>query len=670
MLHKIWAGGIKKQMWKRPVSSWNIALPWMLIVPFILQVLIVVSLVGYLSYQNGERAVADLTNQLTHEFGERVDENLSSYLAKAKLVNQLNSNAVARGDLKLDLEQANVQREKYLWQQMQLFHNLTWISLGAEKTGDSLGIWRPGASQDLQSSLSNESTNHFGNYYGLDRQGKRTTNLKIEKPAFDARTRPWYKEAIAAKKAIWTSIYAGFTSGTLFLAASQPLYQQDGQLVGVSATDISILDIQTFLAEHPVSANGQTFVIEKSGLLVASSSQEKIFKAIAGQKPQRVKARESKTPLIKATMQALIDRVGNLHNIQQRKKQHFSLDNSMQNHQMQSHQMQNFQFELDHQQQFVHVSSLTEQPELDWLVVIVVPATDVMAKIHAGTQATIWLCLLAVLSIIGLNILISRWLAQPIRALSQAMQKIAQGNFDDRVKSSGIKEFSTLATYFRKMSSEIQQSRAQLEEYSRSLEQQVSDRTQALQQEIKQREKAEASLQIANQELQNLAYVDGMTHIANRRRFDEQLEKEWHRMRREQQPLSLILCDVDYFKQYNDTYGHKVGDECLCHIARAIVAAARRSADLVARYGGEEFVMLLPNTPLAGATQVAHVIQSNIKNLQLHHRKSDVGKYVTASYGVACMIPDDHNEPEQLLLRVDKALYFAKRSGRDRIADS
>jgi diguanylate cyclase (GGDEF)-like protein len=250
------------------------------------------------------------------------------------------------------------------------------------------------------------------------------------------------------------------------------------------------------------------------------------------------------------------------------------------------------------------------------------------------------------------------------------MQKIAQGNFDDHVNSSGIREFSTLAIYFRKMSQEIQQSRSQLEEYSRSLEQQVSDRTQALQQEIKQRQIAEASLQIANQELQNLAYMDGMTHIANRRRFDEQLDQEWRRMKREHQPLSLILCDVDYFKQYNDTYGHQLGDECLCHIARAIVAAARRSADLVARYGGEEFVMLLPNTPLAGAKQVANSIQSNIKKLQLHHRNSDVSKYVTASYGVACMMPDDHNEPRQLLLRVDKALYYAKRSGRNRIADS
>ncbi len=646
MLRKIQASKVTE--WVKKKSSWKIALPWMLIVPFILQVSIIVGLVGYLSYRNGQQAVQDLTGQMMDVSSRQLEEKLTGYLATAKLANQLNSDAIWRGDLQLNLEQSNAQREKYLWQQMQLFNNLTWIGFGTEQNGNSLGIWRPGANQDLQFFISNQSTQHVGNYYAIDQQGQRTTQLKNKKQAFDTRTRPWYKEAIAAKTAIWTRIHPGVSPGNFFIAASQPLYQQNNQLVGVSVIDISLLDIQTFLAQHPVSPAGQTFVIEKSGLLVASSSQEETFRLEADQ-PQRVKALDSQTPLIKATMQALQQRVGNLTNIQQRQK---------------------FHFELDHQSQLVQVSSFTQKPGLDWLVVIVVPESDVMTKIYAGTKTTIWLCLVALIGIIALNIFISQWLATPIRALSKAIQKVAQGNFDYQVKTSGIQELSMLATSFSQMSQEIQQSRAQLEEYSRSLEQQVNDRTQALQQEIKQRQIAEVSLQAANQELKSLAYLDGMTRIANRRRFDDQLEKEWRRMKREKLPLSLILCDVDYFKQYNDTYGHQVGDECLCHIARAIAASAKRPADLVARYGGEEFVMLLPNTPLTGARQVASIIQSNIKNLQLHHQNSDVSEYVTASYGIASMIPNDHNEPRQLLLRVDKALYYAKRSGRDRIADS
>jgi diguanylate cyclase (GGDEF)-like protein len=197
----------------------------------------------------------------------------------------------------------------------------------------------------------------------------------------------------------------------------------------------------------------------------------------------------------------------------------------------------------------------------------------------------------------------------------------------------------------------------------------VSARTQALQAEIQQRQAFEAALQAANEELQNLAYLDGLTQIANRRRFDDQLMQEWARMKREQLPLSLILGDVDYFKQYNDTYGHQLGDECLCQVAKAIATAARRSSDLAARYGGEEFVVLLPNTPLAGAQKVAILMQTNIAALQLPHDNSAVSKYVTASFGIASMIPRNDNDAEQLLFQVDQALYEAKRSGRDRISD-
>lgn len=113
-----------------------------------------------------------------------------------------------------------------------------------------------------------------------------TTQLKGKRPAFDPRTRPWYKEAIAAGKPIWSSIYAGFTPGTIFIAASQPLYDPKGKLVGVSGTDLSLLSIQTFLAETPVSPTGQTFLIERSGLLVASSSQERPFQTSSSHYPQ------------------------------------------------------------------------------------------------------------------------------------------------------------------------------------------------------------------------------------------------------------------------------------------------------------------------------------------------------------------------------------------------
>ena len=163
------------------------------------------------------------------------------------------------------------------------------------------------------------------------------------------------------------------------------------------------------------------------------------------------------------------------------------------------------------------------------------------------------------------------------------------------------------------------------------------------------------------------ANLDGLTEIANRRYLDEQLDKEWHRCLREQQPLALIISDVDYFKRYNDTYGHQLGDECLIRIANALTRVTRRPGDLVARYGGEEFVAILPYTTSDGAWQVAEALQAELRHLQIPHASSDVNPYVTLSIGIASTIPTQQNTPEGLLAVADKALYGAKEGGRNRI---
>lgn len=174
-------------------------------------------------------------------------------------------------------------------------------------------------------------------------------------------------------------------------------------------------------------------------------------------------------------------------------------------------------------------------------------------------------------------------------------------------------------------------------------------------------------LEIANQELKNLANIDGLTKVANRRRFDEVLQQEWLILRREKFPLSLIFCDVDYFKLYNDTYGHPIGDECLQKIAKALQEVTKRPGDLVARYGGEEFAIILPNTPLLGAIYLAEEIQKKIKQLAIAHNSSQVSNIITLSLGVASIIPNLNNSPNTLLTMADRAVYQAKEQGRDRV---
>jgi diguanylate cyclase (GGDEF)-like protein len=182
-----------------------------------------------------------------------------------------------------------------------------------------------------------------------------------------------------------------------------------------------------------------------------------------------------------------------------------------------------------------------------------------------------------------------------------------------------------------------------------------------------QHKQDEKKLRLLNLELQKLAELDGLTKVANRRRFDDYLAQEWKRSLREEQPLSLILCDVDYFKAYNDCYGHLAGDECLQQVAKAMNDYVKRPADLVARYGGEEFVVLLPNTPVSGARRVASTLQDQIQSLHIPHAKSLVKPYVTMSLGIASVIPRPDLSLEDLIQSADMALYEAKRQGRDRL---
>ncbi len=172
-------------------------------------------------------------------------------------------------------------------------------------------------------------------------------------------------------------------------------------------------------------------------------------------------------------------------------------------------------------------------------------------------------------------------------------------------------------------------------------------------------------LEIANRELQRLASLDGLTGVANRRRFDEYLDAEWQHLAREKLPLSLILCDIDFFKKYNDTYGHQAGDACLRRVADALRFCARRSVDFVARYGGEEFAVILPNTTDIGATLVAEEIRTVVNALEIAHAQSAVSEHVTLSLGVACTQPSHSTTPSMLIASADAALYKAKAAGRN-----
>jgi len=192
-----------------------------------------------------------------------------------------------------------------------------------------------------------------------------------------------------------------------------------------------------------------------------------------------------------------------------------------------------------------------------------------------------------------------------------------------------------------------------LQKYNKNLEKEVKKRT--------------TQLEKANKQLSHLVNLDGLTQIPNRRCFDQHLNLEWQRHQRQKQNLSLLLIDIDYFKPYNDFYGHQRGDNCLTQVAQTIASTIKRPTDLAARYGGEEFVIVLPHTPPQGALAIAKSVQKAIFDLKIAHYKSPISKYITLSIGVATITPSAQHSPEDLIELADERLYRAKEKGRNKI---
>lgn len=600
-------------------DSNKVSIRMLVIIPFVIEIIVVVGIVGYLSLRNSQKAVNNLAYELQNKVTGRIVEHLDTYLEKPCLINQINLDAAK-------LEQFSWQNlprfERYFWEQINLFPSVTSIYVGMP-TGDMVGIDR-----ENPKTLLTKVTEGFPkrSFYLLNQQGKRTRRVEVQ-PNYDPRIRPWYLAAKTQKQPIWSDIYIYANMNTLGITAAQPYYEEMGALKGIFAVDLSLGNVSNFLKNLQISPSGKVFIMERSGLLVATSSTIPPYLLNGDNNNlQRIKATDSGDNLIRATAAYLNQQFNDLNRIQT---------------------SQQMDVEIDGKRQFLQVVPYGGKEGLNWLVVAIVPETDFLADTQANTYRTILLCAIALAIATGLGILIAYKITNPILRLSEASRNMTAREFNSAIEVSGIKEIDELADSFGQMSQEIGTN-------SQQLEQKVRERTEALQE--------------ANQQLQRLATLDSLTKIANRHRFEEYLYHEWKRMAREKQPISLILFDVDYFKRYNDEYGHQAGDSCLKQIAKASNLAVKRSIDLVARYGGEEFAVILPNTASEGAVCVAEAIREQIKALQIPHRLSDVSPYVSVSLGVATLIPSHELSPDDLIARADSVLYEAKQQGRDRIS--
>lgn len=614
-----------KAMVKRLLN--RLPLQTAIILPFAVQVALSVGVVAYLSYRNGQAAVFDMAHQLQNELATRILQEVKEMVAKPSIINQLNANFLFQGDINL----LTGQGEHIFWQQMNIFPSTNFIYCATEADGAFLGTGRSqgGTGRILQIQEVNPQTGRFFHYYDINTNGRRSRLSVIGDKVYDPRLRPWYIKTKEQGKPNWSEVYLDFETQLPTITASAPVFTpQTGELFGVCATDIILSEeLNDFLGSLTISRSGLAFIMDREGSLLAASQPEAMPIAVEGEEVLLPTALMSENPVIQEIAKTL-------ENYTQSAESFLGTD---------GRQSERFTLKVNRERHLVQVNKFSDGLGLEWFLVVAIPEADFMAKIDDQNQLTFMLYLLAV-ALTGLSgLLIARWLVEPINELGQSAKEITQGKWDKVIRTERSDAIGDLSRSFAIMAN-------QLKESLTTLEQRVEERNLELTQ--------------LNQELQRLAHSDGLTQTANRRYFDAYLDQEWQRLSREQQPISLILCDADFFKAYNDTCGHQAGDECLKQLAIVLQQAAQRPADLVARYGGEEFAIILPYTDTKGAIAVAAHIRRILEKLAIPHRSSSHGR-ITISMGIATAIPHLNRFPSTLIAASDQALYVAKTNGRD-----
>jgi signal transduction histidine kinase/CheY-like chemotaxis protein len=421
---------------ERDRSFKGLPLRLVLVCPFLLQIVAAVGLVGYFSFKNGEQAINELANQLMDKNSNLVSAHLDNYLETPQKINQINLDAIKLG--LLDLKKFKTAGH-YFTKQLQTYSDISFIGY-ALTTGEYAGAGRYIAGQGITIDELSPNTKGKTYTYATNSEGERTKIL------VSADYRPleedWYKDTVKAGKLKWTSVYNWEDNPDIWAATiNGPIYDQNRRLIGVTGIDLTLSGVSDFLKQIKISPTAKTFIIERDGLLIGSSSPEKPFTLIEGA-AKRLNAVNSTDSQIQPTAKYLQQRFGGFQKIKGDLK---------------------LEFKLAGKRQFVRVISWQDKFGLDWLVVTTIPESDFIAQIHANNRTTILLCILALMTATFLGLLTSSWITQPIEKLIVASAAIADGNLQQQVKFKVISELQSLANSFNQMAQQLQTSFTKLD---------------------------------------------------------------------------------------------------------------------------------------------------------------------------------------------------------------
>ncbi|GGO75003.1 sensor domain-containing diguanylate cyclase [Bowmanella pacifica] len=583
----------------------------LIIIPTTLLFLIAAMLIGGISLHNSLDTGRAFGQQIAQERSERLENQIKLLTQRLPAILELNAQGIRSG--RLDIQQP-VNMAPWLYTQIQQSEHMTFISVALPD-----GRYINGARAPASNGQTNIASNFLDGELTLASYapnpngsiGHRTSALT----AYDPRQRPYMQAALREPGQLaWGSIHRYVGLPDFGISMSLAVTDAQGKVIAVCGVDMALAEISEFIAHIPLGNAGIAYLADAEGKLIATSST-----AIPFVDPD--------TPSVRLNLashpSALLREVS-------------------------QHNIQPFSHILDVQGQryLANIRRIDLGHGLHWQLGVLLPEQEFVGKTMKTTRQALGLMLMILVLLALCGALLGGLIARPIENISQlANSRALNALQQDSFKNSPIREVRSLSASMAHLSDKLAESIDELEN-------RVIRRTR--------------ELQAANDKLQQLSTQDSLTDIANRRAFDQHFNQQWLMAKREQQPLSLMLIDIDHFKAFNDKYGHPAGDQALIQVAEQLAAQLHRSTDLVARYGGEEFAVVLPNTSLEAAAPLAEQMCKAIASQPA--MIDDKPYFLTISVGVSSMIPGHRQSPKALLQRADQRLYQAKSNGRNRVS--
>lgn len=577
-----------------------------LLFPTIISFTVTTLIITLLVLKDADTAVEKVLSELRYSVVELVEKDLDSHLNQAIQLNEIHKDMLSREFINLE---ESKERERYFSLAIRNYSDAVMTFIGLPD-GQFYGA-RRNLDGTIDIVRNNQETNGNSEYYSINEFGERTTLVQTFEN-YDPRKRPWYTNSVIEMDINFSPIYSHFIFKEPTITASIPVYEND-ILVGVFGVDFLMTWLGETLSELPIGEHGQIFIVDDKQQLVASTTGEEIFTMEENQSIN-ILARNSINSVTKEVI---------INSEVQSSKESYSL----------SIEGEKYLISVDHY----------AKNGIGWEIYTVLQRDDFLRVMNRTLFNAVTIIILVSLLFIIFIFHITKKIVAPIIKLNESAKRLAGGTYHKVTVEHRSDEVGELAQSFNDMGNK-------LSSLVNHLEDEVTARTN--------------ELEAKNQILQRMTYIDDLSQISNRRKFNEYIYPRVEEAIRNNQPIGLLMIDIDYFKKYNDLYGHLEGDDCIRNIGSVLNKIVKKSLDLAARYGGEEFVVVLNNSSFDEVMSIASKIHESIEDLNMKHEGSNWG-VVTVSIGVVYGTISPKLTATQVIKQADDALYRAKDNGRN-----